>query len=208
MRRETERETERERARVIPPRFVSLSNFICTKPKYYMDPRYPIGKYEPQPFSENQKQSWLNDIKFLPQLLENAVLNLDEIQLNTPYRDGGWNLKQVVHHVADSHINAYCRYKLGLTEDNPTIRPYEEKEWAQLNDVTTVPINVSLTLLHALHSRWYSAIKDLPDETWNRTVLHPEHNKTFTLWHLLGMYAWHGKHHVAHITTLRERMQW
>ena len=173
-----------------------------------MDPRYPIGKYEPQPFSEKKKLQWLNEIKVLPQALENTIHNLDESQLNTPYREGGWKVKQLVHHVADSHINAYCRFKLGLTEQNPAIRPYEEKLWAELNDVDAVPINISLTLLHALHVRWYASIKDLNEGDWNRTVLHPEHNKTFTLWHLLGMYAWHGRHHVAHITTLRENKGW
>jgi|SRR5579871_3023265 len=173
-----------------------------------IDPRYPIGKYEPQPFSEKQKEDWLNAIKFLPLMLENAILNLDEAQLQTPYRDGGWTVKQLVHHIADSHINAYTRFKLGLTENNPTIRPYEEKLWAELDDVKHLPINISLTLLHALHIRWYEAIKNLSDEQWSRTVVHPEHNKTFTLWHFLGMYAWHGKHHVAHITTLREKNGW
>ena len=173
-----------------------------------MDPRYPIGKYEPQPFSEKQKLDWLNDIKFLPQTLENSIHNLDEYQLNTPYREGGWKVKQLIHHVADSHLNAYCRFKLGLTEENPTIRPYEEKLWAELNDIETVPINVSLTLLHALHTRWYATIRDLKDEDWNRTVLHPANNKTFSMWHLLGMYAWHGKHHVAHVTTLRDNKGW
>lgn len=173
-----------------------------------MDPRYPIGKYEPQPFSENQKLEWLSDIKFLPQLLENAIENLDEAQLNTSYREGGWTVTQLIHHVADSHLNAYCRFKLGLTEINPSIRPYQEKLWAELRDVATLPVNVSLTLLHALHTRWYAAIRDLEDEGWNRTVLHPEHNRTFTLWHLLGMYAWHGKHHVSHITTLRKNRGW
>jgi hypothetical protein len=165
------------------------------------DPRYPIGKYEPQPFSEKQKEDWLNDIKFFPQTLENSIQNLDEAQLDTPYRDGGWKVKQLVHHVADSHINAYCRFKLGLTEDNPAIRPYDEKLWAELNDIETVPINVSLTLLHALHARWYATIKNLADDDWNKTLVHPEHKKTFTLWHLLGM-------HVAHITTLRENKGW
>lgn len=173
-----------------------------------MDPRYPVGKYEPQPFSEQQKQDWLKDIKLLPQLLENTIQNLDEAQLNTAYREGGWTVKQLVHHVADSHIHAYCRFKFGLTEDNPTIRPYKEKVWAELKDVETVPVNVSLTLLHALHARWYATIKDLKDDDWNKTILHPEHNKTFTLWHLLGMYAWHGKHHAAHVTTLRANKGW
>jgi len=173
-----------------------------------MDPRYPLGKYEPQPFSEKQKLQWLNDIRVLPNALEGSIQNLDEAQLNTPYREGGWRVTQLVHHVADSHINAYCRFKLGLTEDNPAIRPYEEKLWAELNDVEAIPINVSLTLLHALHARWYAAIKDLREEDWNRTVLHPEHNKTMTLWHLLGMYSWHGKHHVAHVTELRGNRGW
>jgi hypothetical protein len=173
-----------------------------------MDLRYPIGKYEPQPFSAEQKEEWLNDIKLLPQLLENSIINLDEAQLATPYREGGWTVTQVVHHVADSHLNAYTRFKLGLTEDNPTICAYDEKLWAELDDVKKVPINISLTLLHALHIRWYEAIRNLTDEQWNRTYIHPEHNKTFTLWHLLGVYAWHSKHHVAHIRSLRERMKW
>jgi hypothetical protein len=172
------------------------------------DLRYPIGKYEPQPFSEKLKEDWLNDIKFLPQLLENAILNLDESQLQTPYREGGWTIQQVVHHVADSHMNGYIRHKLGLTEDNPTIKPYAEKLWADTNDVENIPVNISITLLYALHTRWHSAISDLTIQDWQRKVIHPEHNKEMTLWYLLGNYAWHGKHHVAHITTLRERNEW
>ena len=172
------------------------------------DLRYPIGKYQPQPFSTRQKEDWLNDIKFLPQLLENSLLNLDEAQLQTPYREGGWTVHQVVHHVADSHINAYCRFKLGLTEDNPTIRPYEEARWADLNDVASIPVNISITLLYALHTRWYAAISDLSVQDWERRVYHPEAKKEMTLWYLLGTYAWHGKHHAAHITSLRERNKW
>jgi uncharacterized damage-inducible protein DinB len=170
--------------------------------------RYPIGKYAPQPFSREQKDQWLLDLKFLPNELEFAIENLDEAQLDTPYRENGWTVRQLVHHVADSHINAYVRFKLGLTENNPTIRPYEEKDWATLNDVNTVPINVSLTLLHALHQRWVAAIKNISDEQWERTVFHPEHKKEMSLWYLLGMYVWHGKHHVRHTTALRERMGW
>lgn len=173
------------------------------------DPRYPIGQYTPQPFSEKQLQEWLLDIKFLPQALELAIQNLDEAQLDTPYREGGWTLKQVIHHVADSHMNAYTRFKLGLTEEQPTIKPYDEVAWTALADVATVPVNVSLTLLHALHLRWYEAIKDVSETVLlNRTVIHPQHGKVFTLWHLLGMYAWHGKHHTAHITSLREQKGW
>jgi hypothetical protein len=172
------------------------------------DLRYPIGRYEPKPYSEKQKQEWLNDIKFLPQLLENAILNLDEAQLQTPYRDGGWTVQQLVHHVADSHLNAYCRFRLGLTEEKPTIRPYDEKAWALLNDVQTIPINVSITLLYTLHTRWYATIADLALKEWEREVVHPEAGKVMTLWYLLGNYAWHGRHHVAHITSLRERNNW
>jgi uncharacterized damage-inducible protein DinB len=173
-----------------------------------IDLRYPIGRYETRPFSTQQKEEWLSDIKFLPQLLENAVINLDEAQLQTPYREGGWTVQQVVHHVADSHMNAYCRFKLGLTEENPTIRPYDQAAWANLSDTAKIPINISLTLLYALHTRWYSLISDLELKDWERTIVHPEHQKEMTLWYVLGMYAWHGKHHVAHITGLRERNKW
>ena len=173
-----------------------------------VDPRYPIGKYQPQPFSAKQKQDWINDIRFLPGALEQAVLNLDETQLNTPYREGGWTIKQLVHHVADSHMNAYCKFKLGLTEENPTIKPYEEALWAQLSDTKNLPINISLTLLHALHARWIEILLNMSDEDFNRTVFHPEHKKDLTLWFLLGMYAWHSRHHTAHITSLREQKGW
>ena len=172
------------------------------------DLRYPIGKYIVQPFSEKLLGEWLTDIKNLPQHLENAVLNLDEVQLNTPYRDGGWTVKQVVHHVADSHMNAYIRFKLGLTEDKPTIKPYDENAWAQMADTKNIPVNISLTLLHALHIRWYEVLKNISEADFNRTVFHPEYKKEMTLWFLLGMYAWHGRHHTAHVTTLRERMKW
>lgn len=174
-----------------------------------MDARYPIGKFEPQPFSEKLRLDWLNDIKFLPQLLENALLNLDETQMHTPYRDGGWTIRQVVHHVADSHMNALIRFKLALTEDNPVIKPYDEAAWAELNDVQELPVNISSTLLHAMHARWYSCISVLGEqELLSRSVFHPEHKKQISLWDLLGMYAWHGKHHTAHITGLREKMGW
>lgn len=170
--------------------------------------KYPIGKYIAQPFSEDQLREWLLDIQHLPQLLEYAITNLDEAQLATPYREGGWTVQQVVHHVADSHMNAYIRFKLGLTEDNPTIKPYEEQKWAELSDTKNIPINVSITLLFALHKRLSEILKNITGEEWNRTVIHPEHQKQMTLWYLLGMYAWHGKHHTAHINKLRERKGW
>jgi uncharacterized damage-inducible protein DinB len=170
--------------------------------------QYPIGKYIEQPFSEQQLGEWLFDIQALPHQVEHAITNLDEAQLETPYREGGWTINQVVHHVADSHMNAYTRFKLGLTEENPTIKPYDEAAWAELSDTKNIPINVSITLLYALHQRWYDILKHIKTEEWNRTVFHPEHKKQITLWYLLGMYAWHSKHHVAHITKLRERMGW
>ncbi|MFZ4057748.1 MAG: YfiT family bacillithiol transferase [Ferruginibacter sp.] len=172
------------------------------------DLRYPIGKFEPQPFSEKQLKEWIIDIRFLPQHLENAVLNLDEHQFNTPYRAEGWTVRQLVHHIADSHMNALIRFKLGLTEGNPTIKPYLENEWAKLSDVDIVPINVSITLLHALHQRWVAVLENISTDDWNRTVVHPEHGREMSLWFLLGLYAWHSRHHTAHITALRERMGW
>lgn len=172
------------------------------------DLRYPVGQYQPKPYSDELKEEWLGAIKFLPQAIEHSIINLDEAQLQTPYREGGWTVHQLVHHVADSHINAYCRFKLGYTENSPTIRTYEEKLWATTTDVEQLPINISITLLHALHQRWYVFLKSFTEEDFKKTIYHPEHKKEFTLWHLLGMYAWHSRHHVAHITALRDRNNW
>jgi hypothetical protein len=172
------------------------------------DLRYPIGRYEAQPFSHKQKLEWLQDIQFLPGLVEQAIENLDAAQLDTPYRPDGWTVKEVTHHLADSHMNAYTRFKLGITEEKPTIKPYDEVEWTKLRDVDVVPVNISITLLYALHTRWHAAIRDLEEAQWKRSVIHPEHGREMSLWHLLGMYAWHGKHHVAHITHLRQRSGW
>jgi uncharacterized damage-inducible protein DinB len=174
----------------------------------FEDPRYPIGKYNTKPYSDEQRMEWIHDIKFLPQSLENAVLNLDTAQLETPYREGGWTVHQLVHHVADSHINAYCRFKLGLTEDVPTIKTYDEKAWAKLPDTTNLPINVSITLLHALHTRWVELLKNTETAAWEKKVYHPAQEKEVSLWHLLGSYAWHGRHHVSHILMLREEKGW
>jgi hypothetical protein len=169
------------------------------------DPRYPIGKYQSQPFSEERKQRWLNDIRLLPTELEHAIHDLDGEQLHSPYREGGWTVHELVHHVADSHLNAYIRFKLGLTEQNPLLKSYEEKLWAGLRDVQVLPVNISITLLHALHTRWHEAIRDLSEPEWNRTVIYPSTGKKTTLWYMLGMYAWHGRHHVAHILAFRDR---
>ena len=178
------------------------------------DLRYPIGKAGEQTFTGKEiysaglKDTAIKEIELLPQLIETAVLNLDEAQLDTPYRPDGWTVKQLIHHVADSHMNAYIRFKLGLTEDNPTIKPYDEKAWANLIDTKNIPINVSLTLLYTLHIRWVEILKNIEEDEWQKTVFHPEHQRTITLWNLLAMYAWHGRHHVAHITKLRERNNW
>ncbi len=170
--------------------------------------QYPIGKFERQAFSESIKAQWLLDIQYLPQHLENAVLNLDEAQLNTPYREGGWTVQQLVHHLADSHMNAYTRCKLCLTEDNPTIKPYDEVKWSELPDVLDLPIHISITLLHALHRRWHYFLQELTAADWDRTVFHPVNNRSMSLWDLLGIYAWHSRHHVAHILHLRESKKW
>ena len=172
------------------------------------DLSYPIGKYIEQPFSQRQLKEWLLDIEVLPKALEYSITNLDAAQLEEPYRPDGWNSREVVHHVADSHINAFMRFKLALTEDNPTIKPYNQQAFTELSDVKNIPINVSLTLLHALHARMLEVLKNIKDDEWTRTVVHPEYGKQMSVWYLLGQYAWHGKHHTAHINKLRERMGW
>ena len=175
--------------------------------------RYPIGKEEDRDvysktYSDALKHELLNDIKMLPAMLEYAVQNLNADQLNTPYRPGGWTVHQLIHHIADSHINAYIRFKLALTEDNPVIKPYDRAAWAALPDTKNLPINISLTLLHSLHARWYQLMYDMNDIQWQRIVYHPEKKRSITLWELLKTYSWHGIHHTAHITKLRERMKW
>ena len=174
-----------------------------------IDVKYPIGQYEPQPYSNELRLRRIADIRFLPNDLEMAIQHFDAYQLDTPYREGGWTVKQLVHHVADSHMNAYIRFKLAVTENNVTIRPYDEKLWANLPDVATVPVNVSVTLLFALHQRWVVLLESLPEtQLLHTSVLHPEHQKHITLWDLLGMYAWHGRHHVEHIKQLTKQKGW
>jgi uncharacterized damage-inducible protein DinB len=169
--------------------------------------RYPIGKYEPAGFGEELKRACLTDLAQLPSMVESAIANLDAEQLHTPYRPGGWTVHQVVHHLADSHVNAFCRMKLALSVENPTIKPYDENAWVQQADVEATPIEVSITLLHALHRRMYALLKGQPAEAWQRAYTHPD-SGMHTLWFLLGLYAWHGRHHVAHINALRERNNW
>ena len=150
----------------------------------------------------------LNDIAAAPARMREAVAGLDDAQLDTPYREGGWTLRQVVHHVPDSHLNAYCRLKLTLTEQDPVIRPYDESLWARLDDSRTTPIAVSLTLLESLHARWMEIFRSLEPEDYRRTFRHPEHDGIQTLDWLVAMYSWHGRHHVGHITSTRQRLGW
>lgn len=169
---------------------------------------YPIGKFIEQPYSEQELRDRLLDIRFMTQSLELTVSNLDAFQLDTPYRDGGWTVKQVVHHLADSHMNAFIRCKLALTEDNPTIKPYDQNTWVNTPDAANVPINVSITLLHALHLRWHELFINLTEKDFERTVMHPEYKRQMSLWFILGLYAWHGKHHIAQVQALKDRMNW
>jgi hypothetical protein len=173
------------------------------------DVRYPIGKFDPKEYSEDLKKEWIRDLKFLPDDVEIAIQTFDEFQLDTPYRKGGWTIRQLVHHIADSHMNAFIRFKLALTEDNPVIKPYNESEWAKLPDVFSVPVNVSVTLLHALHRRLVALAEEVTENQWKeRSVYHPEYKKKMSLWDLLGMYSWHSRHHVAHINKLKEHKGW
>ena len=143
-----------------------------------------------------------------PVPLRAAVTDLSPAQLDTAYRDGGWTVRQVVHHVPDSHLNAYTRLKLALTEDEPVIKPYDEARWAELADVQVTPVETSLTLLECLHRRWVLLLRSLGPKDMSRRFRHPEQNRSIGLDEVLAMYAWHGRHHVAHITSLRSRMGW
>ena len=173
-----------------------------------MDLRYPIGqfKFEGQPTDEQLRQ-FISDIEQAPSRLRAAVDGLSEQQLETPYRPGGWTVRQVAHHLPESHMNGYVRMKLALTEDNPTIKPYDEARWAETPDIRGTPVAVSLALLEALHQRWVTLLKALSPADFARNFTHPE-TGPWTIGRYVASYAWHGKHHVAHITRLRERMGW
>ncbi len=170
--------------------------------------RYPIGTFHYEgPLTEDQKQKCLDDIEQTPAKLRAAVKGLSDRQLDTPYRPEGWTVRQLTHHVPDSHLNAYIRFKLALTEDEPTIKPYAEDRWAQLPDTQATPVEVSLLMLDSLHTRWMKLLRSLKPEDWKRTFRHPELGLV-PLEKNLALYAWHGRHHVAHITALRERNSW
>ena len=172
------------------------------------DLRYPIGKAERTPsLSPAERRAAVDAIAAAPAMLRAAVSGLRDSQLDTPYRPGGWTVRQVVHHVADSHLNAYTRFRFALTEDNPTIKPYDEAKWAELTDARALPISVSLALLDALHERLVHLLRATPDADFARSLEHPD-NGRMTLDSLVGTYSWHGRHHTAHVTALRDQMKW
>jgi hypothetical protein len=168
---------------------------------------YPIGRFQFEgEMTKSVIEAWINDIEALPGLLQAAVNDLNNEQLDTPYRLGGWTIRQVVHHMADSHMNAYVRFKLALTEQKPIIKPYNEGKWAELPD-SKLPVNVSLSLLEALHTRWVDLLRSLGPSDWERRFIHPDAGEV-SVGENIGIYAWHGRHHLAHITTLCSRMGW
>jgi hypothetical protein len=176
--------------------------------KTMSDLRYPIGKFHfDGPPTEEQGKKFIDDISQAPANLRTAVKGLSDQQLDTPYRPDGWTVRQVAHHVPDSHLNAYVRFKLALTEEEPTIKPYAEDRWAQLPDTQSTPVEVSLTMLDSLHNRWVRLLRSLNPEHWKRSFHHPELGLV-SLEKNLALYAWHGRHHVAHITSLRGRNGW
>jgi hypothetical protein len=172
------------------------------------DLQYPVGRFtKNSPVTDAERAASLQAIADAPAKLRAAVNGLSLVQLDTPYRPQGWTVRQVVHHVPDSHLNAYTRTKLALTETEPTIKPYNEKLWAELEDARSTPIDVSLNLLDAVHHRWLLVLRSLSPADFSRTLRHPEIG-VMDLETLVQLYAWHGRHHVAHITKLRERMGW
>jgi hypothetical protein len=171
------------------------------------DLKYPVGPYQlPHTIAPQERRSWLDEIAATPRHLRAAVAGLSESQLDTPYRPGGWTVRQVVHHVPDSHMNCLIRIKFALTENQPTIKPYDEALWAELPDAKA-PIETSLVLLEMLHARMMSLLEGLTEAQWKRTFVHPELGVR-NLDQTMSLYAWHGRHHVAHVTRLRERMGW
>jgi hypothetical protein len=173
-----------------------------------VDLRYPIGKFvKPQQLNEATRREAIREISELPWKLRAAIVGLYNTQIEEPYRPDGWTVRQVIHHLADSHINGYTRFKLALTENAPTIKPYDEARWAELVDGKTAPIELSLKLLDVLHERWAMLLKSFSETDFSRTILHPDHGQ-MNLDVLLALYAWHGRHHVAHIMSLRNRMKW
>ncbi len=173
------------------------------------DPRYPIGRTEVvEQLTPGRRSELIREIEEAPGRLRAAVEGLSDAQLDTPYREGGWTARQVVHHVPDSHLNSYVRFRLALTEDEPTIKPYSEKLWAELPDARTLPVEASLRLLDSLHQRWAALLRAMTPEQFARGFIHPEHGRRQSLDQALQVYAWHGKHHAAQVVRLRESKGW
>jgi hypothetical protein len=169
--------------------------------------KYPIGKFvPPASYTNEDLQQWINTIKTFPGKLRQAIISLSENQLDTPYRTGGWTIRQVVHHVADSHMNSVLRFKWALTENNPTIKPYEEADWALLSDYR-MPVEPSLRLLEGLHLRWVNLLESFTEDEWNRTFVHPQSGDTTSLKKAAGIYAWHCEHHLAHVTETIKKLE-
>ena len=170
--------------------------------------RYPIGRFEPpSQVDQDQIESWISDIEALPGDLRRTVRGLTETQLDTPFRPGGWTIRQVIHHLPDSHINSFIRFKLALTEDRPEIKPYFEDRWAELADYSEAPVAASLDLLDGLHRRWVALLRSLTEQDLERTFIHPE-SGLVNLPETIGSYAWHGQHHLAHIREAIRREGW
>ena len=173
-----------------------------------MDPRYPVGNYAPpKDVTPEMRIAAIEEIADAPLKVRAALAGLNDSQLDTPYREGGWTIRQLVHHLADSHMNAYIRWRLALTETEPTIKPYAEADWARLEDAAHAPVEVSLGLLESMHDRWVRLLRSLKPEDYARTFRHPDHGVRTLDW-MLFLYAWHGRHHTAHVTALRKQKAW
>ena len=171
--------------------------------------KYPVGRYQkPATYEQQDIKEWMSVLAALPSWMDACIENLDQYQLATAYREGGWTVQQVVHHVADSHMNAYIRLKLALTEENPVIKPYAEQLWAELADNKFVPVNVSVTMLQTIHRRMLAVLEHMQPHEWERCYFHPEHQRNVPIWEMVAMYAWHSTHHTEHIRRLRERENW
>jgi hypothetical protein len=194
--------------------FPVMQYFFCTCDNTPMsdstlDLRYPVGRYQaPESITAAQREAWIAELQALPKNLKSAISGLDDAQLDTPYRPGGWSVRQVVHHLPDSHMNCYMRFRLALTEPSPVIKPYEESAWAELADAKAGPTAPSLQILEGLHARWVALLTSLTETDFARTFRHPELGGEIRLDWALGLYDWHSRHHLAQIAALRERSGW
>lgn len=171
--------------------------------------RFPIGRFEPQKsYTLEQRTANINALRELPELLEKELESLDDAQLNTSYREGGWTVRQLVHHIADSHMNSFIRFKLALTEDTPTILPYNQDAWVQMSDAMTMEPKESLAILKGLHARLVNTLENMSENDYSKLLVHPDWENKLNLDLMLALYGWHSKHHLAHITKLKERMNW